>query len=631
MQKQFLWRRQLKDDPSRHKFTPSLIFTPKNAGGLGLIAIPVAIQAQRVKVSMLWLLSKKDIYCEAWFAWMGFHDEEPAVTPRRNSKGRCPAAWSDRRRLFQMEVCTELAPTEAEQHERQKLAAVFVPRLAAVAGKNPRSATYQPRSREPIIVEVDLNDIPPRQLESPELKAFWGTFTWADNPWIPDSNVPVLLRTKYDQIAVTSVTSLEIIRTARSTYSVRVPTAPGFQEGHTIAKLERWLIAILLHSPRIQVGEQLGRAPPLQLRKPPQLTPRFSWTAEGDAIVVGTSEAGNSTIKLQQQVNGLNWDVVAQENAEKDVKKLTKHPGGIVFHANPRIHGYPWQAPERTRNRNILKELKTRPKKQLRLQASPGLEKVLMKWEARAGSDEWIRGLQSQLPQQLWSNRNTLTNYQVWVTYRLAAQQLNLHYEGEQPKDGCLLAQDEIGAKVTITHITWGCERAQQFWSRCVEHWLGHEVSSSRLEAYKHNISAREAPPVSDRMRRGLTKRYGHWNNEYEEALRRIWWSVCSIGYAPLWQIRNQVVHAGKEWRAPQQLEYMWASCLRQLSAVARSERNRPATRITGLRLQLTLDCFVAIGIEAEPPDSPPAPASWLKKTESALLKRLRTYQEAIN
>ncbi|KAE8880879.1 hypothetical protein PF011_g2852 [Phytophthora fragariae] len=151
-----------------------------------------------------------------------------------------------------MEVCTELAPTEAEQHERQKLAAVYVPRLAAVAEKNPRSATYQPISREPIIVEVDLNYIPPRQLESPELKAFWGTFTWDDNPWIPDSNVPVLLRTKYDRIAVTSPTSLEIIRTAWSTYSVRVPTAPGFQEGHTIAKLERWLIAILLHSPRIQ-------------------------------------------------------------------------------------------------------------------------------------------------------------------------------------------------------------------------------------------------------------------------------------------------------------------------------------------------------------------------------------------
>ncbi|KAE9032193.1 hypothetical protein PR001_g10729 [Phytophthora rubi] len=81
MQKQFLWRRQLKDDPSRHKFSPSLIFTPKKAGGLGLIAIPVAIQAQRVKTTMLWLLERQDIYHDAWRSWMGLSGDEPAVTP----------------------------------------------------------------------------------------------------------------------------------------------------------------------------------------------------------------------------------------------------------------------------------------------------------------------------------------------------------------------------------------------------------------------------------------------------------------------------------------------------------------------------------------------------------------------
>ncbi|EGZ18842.1 hypothetical protein PHYSODRAFT_503027, partial [Phytophthora sojae] len=295
------------------------------------------------------------------------------------------------------------------------------------------------------------------------------------------------------------------------------------------------------------------------------------------------------------------------------------------------IHGFPWQVPARTRNRNIIKDLKMQPKKQLRVHASPDLGKLLTTWEVRSERDDWIRGLQSQLPQQLWTHRNTLTNYQVWVAYRMAAQQLNLHYEGERPTDGCLLAQDVTAGKVTITHITWGCERAQQFWSRCVEHWLGHEISSSRLEACKSYISSRVAPPVSDRMRRVLLECYGKWNKDYEDALGRIWWSLCSMGYALLWQIRNQVVHEGKKWRAPQQLEYMWASCLRQISAVARSGRNKPATRTNGLRLQLTLDCYVAITIEAEPPDSPPAPAPWLKRKESALIKRLRKFQEAIN
>lgn len=81
MQKHFLWRRQLKDDPSRYKFNPSLLFTPRDAGGLGLVALPVAIQAQRVKVAMLWLIGKQVNYSAAWRDWMGIQDTDPSVTP----------------------------------------------------------------------------------------------------------------------------------------------------------------------------------------------------------------------------------------------------------------------------------------------------------------------------------------------------------------------------------------------------------------------------------------------------------------------------------------------------------------------------------------------------------------------
>ncbi|OWZ15810.1 RxLR effector protein [Phytophthora megakarya] len=66
MQKQFLWRKQVVENPSRHKMSLDLIFTPRDAGGLGLIAIPVAILAQRIKVNMRWLNGKRDRYYEAW-------------------------------------------------------------------------------------------------------------------------------------------------------------------------------------------------------------------------------------------------------------------------------------------------------------------------------------------------------------------------------------------------------------------------------------------------------------------------------------------------------------------------------------------------------------------------------------
>jgi hypothetical protein len=48
LQKQFLWRQSVAVDTSRHKMNPGLIFTPKQAGGLGLVSIELATKVQRV-------------------------------------------------------------------------------------------------------------------------------------------------------------------------------------------------------------------------------------------------------------------------------------------------------------------------------------------------------------------------------------------------------------------------------------------------------------------------------------------------------------------------------------------------------------------------------------------------------
>ncbi|KAG3082803.1 hypothetical protein PI125_g19886 [Phytophthora idaei] len=67
-------------------------------------------------------------------------------------------------------------------------------------------------------------------------------------------------------------------------------------------------------------------------------------------------------------------------------------------------------------------------------------------------------------------------------------------YDGERQTDGCLLSQDDSGQKITITHITWGCMRAQQYWMKCLEHWLGYEVTPERLQSYQSYFAARIAP-----------------------------------------------------------------------------------------------------------------------------------------
>ncbi|OWZ18661.1 RxLR effector protein [Phytophthora megakarya] len=83
MQRWFLWRKQVVENPSRHKMSPDLIITPRDAGGLGLIAIPVAIQALRIKFSMQWLIGKSDRYYEAWKRWVGLEGQISTVSSRQ--------------------------------------------------------------------------------------------------------------------------------------------------------------------------------------------------------------------------------------------------------------------------------------------------------------------------------------------------------------------------------------------------------------------------------------------------------------------------------------------------------------------------------------------------------------------
>jgi hypothetical protein len=49
LQKQFLWRHSTSTESSRHKMNPALLFTPRQAGGVGLASVKLACTTQRAK------------------------------------------------------------------------------------------------------------------------------------------------------------------------------------------------------------------------------------------------------------------------------------------------------------------------------------------------------------------------------------------------------------------------------------------------------------------------------------------------------------------------------------------------------------------------------------------------------
>ena len=55
LQKQFLWQHSTSTDSSRYKVNPGLLYTPRGAGGIGLVSIDVAICTQNLKHATKWL------------------------------------------------------------------------------------------------------------------------------------------------------------------------------------------------------------------------------------------------------------------------------------------------------------------------------------------------------------------------------------------------------------------------------------------------------------------------------------------------------------------------------------------------------------------------------------------------
>ena len=65
IQKHFLWRQSTSIEGSRHKINPALLYTPKQAGGVGLASIIVACNTKRVKQALSWLSRRTNEYFHA--------------------------------------------------------------------------------------------------------------------------------------------------------------------------------------------------------------------------------------------------------------------------------------------------------------------------------------------------------------------------------------------------------------------------------------------------------------------------------------------------------------------------------------------------------------------------------------
>jgi len=246
--------------------------------------------------------------------------------------------------------------------------------------------------------------------------------------------------------------------------------------------------------------------------------------------------------------------------------------------------------------------------------------------ETAAAFSIWQQAAMSQTPKQLWRHGQALTEYQVWVGYRIATRQLNLYHEDRGRDNSCRKLQSCQGVKETPEHIFWACPTARACWRKLTEHWMEERWTEQQVEQLQRQCASRTAPRLSEHTARRLKTDFPDEDEQVAKQWRRIWHIMSSVCVTSLWIQRNRVIFQHETITIEQSREEFWGTGSRQVQALAKRERRRPDTLLQGTWLLLCCEAFDEQPREKSTrktgPVQPPS-----SKESPALLTRLRQYQ----
>ncbi|GMF56921.1 unnamed protein product [Phytophthora fragariaefolia] len=373
MQKHFLWKGLVSTDSCRHK-----------------------------------LAAPADKHKKAWQIWLGISLkrskwQEPLVTPRIPQRHKLPGGGLSQQQLFYTDVGNWLAPTQAEAKERQQRLQTY---WTHISSRVTAWIEYEDEwaARFAIILPDDFrNPMDPAPLH---IQQAWHTWTWADNPWVPDVNKPTVARRTYHRIAVTAMQQLAVSRDLSRAYTVRVPKATPNGRLHRVATLARWAVAILYAAPSRAALTTGSHQAPVQLRHDSLMEGIYSWhftTPETILAVPTTSTPGQPPIRLLQDANQINWIISPEDVHREEAVPLKEYSDreGVVFHYHPSLHSVPWQVVDEVRNKHVYTTLKKQPFRKVRTEQGVGLAKPIQRVQLGTTADDWEWGLQSQRPNEI--------------------------------------------------------------------------------------------------------------------------------------------------------------------------------------------------------------------------------------
>lgn len=132
-------------------------------------------------------------------------------------------------------------------------------------------------------------------------------------------------------------------------------------------------------------------------------------------------------------------------------------------------------------------------------------------------------------PKQVWRHSNELTEYQIWVGYRVATRQLSVHDEDRGRDNSCRKLAGCSGVKETLEHIFWECLSAQACWHQLISHWMNETMEAEQLRQFITKCASGTAPALSTTTAARLRAEHPDMEEEVSRTWQRMWRIMSSV------------------------------------------------------------------------------------------------------
>ncbi|TYZ59780.1 hypothetical protein PybrP1_007614, partial [[Pythium] brassicae (nom. inval.)] len=405
-----------------------------------------------------------------------------------------------------------------------------------------------------------------------EVRNFWPTFEWADNPRIVDCEGNELRARTYTQLRQCRLAEINLTQIGPTSWRFKPRLNGGRWTKRRRARLRDWIVSIIVCSPQFRVGDRLGVTTTVRLWNPLQLEQVYHWTTNGLGLAKGANADGEAFIALRKGRDRLLWKVLGgstDHTIREDLKTLEaveEHSGLTFVFAHPLTTDVLWHVDPDTAPASICNALDRQRKQQLRERLTKKRRDAAVgKIKAARTVSRWYWYGQYQTTKQIWENDGTATHYHQWLMYRTNSDQLNLFHEARAWTSDC-----PVGA---------GCQRRKE----TLEHLLGR--GGGGLDAATQTIATRRAPPASPRFVAAMQASFGFVTEDHATAMPEIWLALTTVVMATRWHGRNETVHNGTQHTPKDVADQAWHTGVRQARAISEYRSGRRDSRTAGVTM----------------------------------------------